>query len=102
MPEKRWKAQERRVARLLNARRNPHGDPNAPDVENEWLLAEVKDRKEMAQYIDEALTTAQAKAGGKRLPLAVLTYQDSPRIHIVIEGTDFRDFFVGTPRRERR
>lgn len=102
MPEKRWKAQERRVARALNARRNPHDGSGAPDVENEWLVVEVKDRVGLPAWIMAALDRARAKAERKRLGLVAITSSSTPQVLLVIEITDFRDWFVGTPRKERR
>lgn len=102
MPEKRWKKEERRVARLLNARRNPHGDPQAADVENNFLVGEVKDRKELPAWIVAALARARATAGANRVGLVVITSPSTPEILIVLNGYDFREWFIGTPRKERR
>lgn len=101
-PEKRWKRQERRVARLLNARRNPHDGSGGPDVENTWLVAEVKDRKKLPEWLLEALDQARTKAERTRLGVVVLTSSSTPQVLVVLHVDDFREWFVGGPPPERR
>lgn len=95
MPEKRWKAQERRIARLLNGHRNPNTGAAAPDVETEWLCVEVKDREELPAWIHAALATARGHAGGNRLGIAVLSSRTEVIDLVVMDLRDFRDWFIG-------
>jgi len=91
--QKRWKRQERRVAQLLNARRNPHDGSGSPDVESEWLVAEVKDRKKLPKWLLEALDQARAKAERTRLGLVVLTSSSTPQVLVVLHVDDFREWY---------
>ena len=102
MPEKQWKTQERRVARLLNARRNPSGDPGAPDAENPSLAIEVKTQQELPQYLVNATLQSRRKAKEGQLPIVVLVGMSSPLDLVVMDLRDYRDWYVGIPRRERR
>ena len=92
MTEKRHKAQERRVARHLGARRNPQNGSGKPDAESEWLVIENKDRKRFPQWIVRAVLQARAKAGPKRLGIATLTSPSSPQILVVLLLPDFKDW----------
>ena len=78
---KDWKACERKVAALLGGKRVPisgrsHGD--SPDIEHERLSIEVKSRKKLPAWIEDAMKQAEACAQDRQLPLVVL-YQDGQR-----------------------
>ena len=91
-PEKRYKRQERRVAKLLGGKRNPQDGSGKPDVESNWLVVEVKDRKELPLWILKALQQARAKAGPRRLGIATLTSPSTPEILVVMSLRDFREW----------
>jgi hypothetical protein len=83
--EKAWKRSERRIAELLGGRRVPvsgrqRGD--APDVEHQSLSVEVKCRKSLPRWLEDAMKQAEASARDGQLPVAVLhehgqRYRDS-------------------------
>jgi hypothetical protein len=78
---KDWKACESKVAALLSGKRIPvssrsRGD--SPDIHHERLSIEVKSRKTLPTWIEEAMTQAETCARGDRLSL-VLLHQDSKR-----------------------
>ena len=102
MTEKRWKAQERRVARALNAKRNPRDGTPGPDVENLLLVAEVRDRKTIPDWLLANLAVAREHAGGKRLAMLVLTTSSSTQAFVIMDLDDYRDWHVGIPKAERR
>jgi len=102
MPEKRWKKDERKVARLLNCRRNPSGDPTAPDCENAHLAVEVKSRQKVTQWLVNAVLESVRKARDEQCPVVVVTGPTWPIDLVVIELRTYRDWYVGTPKRERR
>lgn len=95
MPEKRWKREERRVARLLGGKRNIQDGTSEPDVETRYVVAENKDRKTLPLWIVAALAKARAKAGSSRLGVVTVTTRESPLILVVIDMRDFRDWFGG-------
>jgi hypothetical protein len=75
---KDWKSCERKVAALLDGERVPvsgrtRGD--TPDVEHSTLAIEVKSRKELPNWLEDALRQAEACAKDGQLPVAVL-HQD--------------------------
>lgn len=98
MTEKRWKAQERRVARLLGATRNPRKGTPTPDAESSWLAIENKDRRVIPQWIIVTVAKARARAGPKRLGIATLTTRDNPQVLVVIDLRDFKEWFGKTVR----
>ena len=84
---KDWKKAERRVAELFGGRRVPvsgrtRGD--TPDVVHPTLSIEVKSRKQLPNWLEDAIRQAEASAKDGQLPVAVL-YQD---------GRKYRDSFV--------
>ena len=96
MPEKRYKRQERRVAKIMGAQRNPHDGSGKPDVESEWLVVENKDRAKLPKWILETVYQARRKAGPKRLGVATLTSIESPDILVVMLIKDFKDWYGWT------
>jgi len=75
MSDKRWKATERRVARILGGRRVPvsgRGRGDAPDIAHAWLSIEIKDRATLPAWLLDALDQAEASATAEQLPVAVL------------------------------
>mgnify|MGYP001559287302 FL=1 len=90
---KRWKEQERRVARLLGAKRNPNSGAATPDAENEWLVVENKDRLVVPSYILNAVRTARIKAGRRRLGIATLTSASTREVLVLLDLRDFRAWF---------
>ena len=98
----RWKDQERRVARLLNCRRNPNSGKGLPDGENEVIVFENKDMKDLPQWLVAEVTKARSKAGSRRLGALTITSRSTEDVYIVFHLHDFRDWYVGTPRKERR
>lgn len=97
MAEKSWKIAERRIAQALGGLRVPvsgrqRGD--VPDIEHPTLSIEVKTRKALPKWIEDALEQAQAAAGGEedgRLPVAVLHQLGMPyrKALVVLRLEDF-------------
>ncbi len=101
MPDKRWKATERAVARLLGGARVPvsgrqRGD--APDVAHAWLSVEVKDREALPAWLVDALAQAEASAAPLQLPIAVLHQagQRHDRALVVLRLGAFLEWFGDT------
>ena len=93
MSEKRWKAQERRVARLLGGKRNHTKGSAAPDVQSTWASIEVKDRKSLPQWLYLAIAQARGNATRRQLPLAVLTTPSTTQVLVVMDMRDFTAWF---------
>ncbi|GIV58379.1 MAG: hypothetical protein KatS3mg042_1292 [Rhodothermaceae bacterium] len=100
MPEKTWKAVERKVAERLGGRRVPvtgrsRGD--APDVAHAWLSIEIKHRARLPAWIEDAMLQAEAAAREDQLPVAVL--HERGRRHdedlVVLRLRDFEAWFGG-------
>jgi hypothetical protein len=75
MTEKAWKYAERRIAALLGGARVPvsgRGRGDAPDVHHPDLSIEVKSRKTLPAWLEDALKQAEASARDGQLPVAVL------------------------------
>jgi hypothetical protein len=76
-----WKACERKVAALLGGKRVPvsgrtRGD--SPDVRHEHLSIEVKSRRRLPAWIEDAMKQAEACAKEGQLPIAVF-HQDGKK-----------------------
>ncbi len=81
MSEKGWKRTERRIAELLGVKRVPvsgrtRGD--VPDVAHDLLSIEVKSRRRLPAWIEDALRQAEASAEDGQLPVVVL-HQDGKK-----------------------
>jgi len=98
--EKRWKAQERRIARLLNCKRNLNSGEAGPDLENAALAVQVKDRKDLPQWMQTALLQIRSQADKERLGIVVLTTPATSRAMVLMDLDDYRDWHVGIPGRE--
>ena len=85
---KDWKACERKVAALLGGTRIPisgRGRGHSPDIHHERLSIEVKSRRKLPAWLEDAVRHAEAAfAKDGQLPVAVL-YQD---------GCKYQDSFV--------
>ncbi len=78
---KDWKACERKVAALLGGKCGPVSSQargHSPDIEHQRLSIEVKSRKQLPAWIEDAMKEAEAYAQGRQLPLVVL-HQDGQR-----------------------
>jgi hypothetical protein len=87
LPEKGWKKAERRIAELLGGRRVPvsgrqRGD--VPDVDHPILSIEVKTRRSIPAWLEDAMKQAEASARDGQVPVAVLHEH----------GQRYRDAFV--------
>ncbi|MCA3748071.1 MAG: hypothetical protein IN808_02905 [Rubrobacter sp.] len=72
---KSWKQAERRIAEILGGRRVPvsgrqRGD--APDIEHPALSIEVKSRRAIPAWIEDALEQAQSASRDGKVPVCVL------------------------------
>jgi hypothetical protein len=97
---KDWKACERRVAELLGGRRVPvsgRGRGNAPDIAHDQLSIEVKSRKRLPAWIEDALRQAEASSKNGQLPVAIL-HQDGRRYIDSLVVLRLKDF--SNPRKE--
>jgi len=84
---KRRKQAEHCVTKLLGERRVPasgrvRGD--SPDLDHPTLIFEVKSRRKLPAWLEDAMGQAEASAGDGQLPVAVL-HQD---------GCKYRDSFI--------
>jgi hypothetical protein len=73
--DKTWKKIERQVAALLGGERVPvtgRQRGSAPDVTHPVLSIEVKHRKELPDWLLDALRQAEASRRGDQIPIAIL------------------------------
>ena len=107
MTDKHWKHTERMIAKILGGRRVPvtgrqRGD--VPDIEHKWLSIEVKDRRSVPNWIEDAIQQAEAAAYTgdwsnplHRLPIAILHHVGKKHSDDIVfmRLSDFVDWFVG-------
>ena len=75
MPDKAWKATERRIAATLGGTRVPvsgRGRGDVPDVAHARFSIECKHRRTLPGWLLEAMAQAEAASARGRVPLVVL------------------------------
>ena len=100
---KDWKACERRVAELLGGYRAPVSGRRrgyTPDIEHPTLSIEVKSRKTIPLWLEDALRQAEASTKDGRLPIAVL-HQDGQRYSSSLVVLRLKDFAKYLKRKEQ-
>lgn len=94
-----WKHAERQIARRLGTERIGPTGKAGPDAIAQygagWLLAEIKHRKTLPQWLKDALAQVTQHAGPNELAIAVLhesrmPYDDSL---VVLRLSDFVEWF---------
>lgn len=94
-----WKQAERRIAQILGGQRVPvsgrkRGD--APDIEHPTLSIEVKSRKSIPAWMENALEQAEAASRDGKTPIEVL-HQDGQRYAdalVVLRPSDFAEMLT--------
>ena len=98
---KDWKACERKIAALLGGERVPvsgRGRGYSPDIRHERLSIEVKSRKKLPAWVEDAMKQAEASAKDEQLPIVAL-HQDGRRYAdslVVLRFEDFSDYLKGS------
>jgi hypothetical protein len=93
---KDWKACERKVAALLGGTSIPvsgRGRGHSPDIHHERLSIEVKSRKKLPAWLEDAMKQAEACARDGQLPLIVL-HQDGQRYQDALIVMRLKDLFT--------
>ena len=93
---KDWKACERKVAALLGGTRIPvsrRGRGHSPDIHHERLSIEVKSRRKLPTWLEDAMRQAEACARDGQLPLIVL-HQDGQRYQDALIVMRLKDLFT--------
>jgi hypothetical protein len=62
-------------------------------VVSSWIVAEVKHRKRLPQWLKDALAQAKQHAGGDRLAVAVLHEHGRHDSLVVLSLSDFQEWF---------
>ena len=90
---KTFKGVERAIAQRLGGERVGH--LGGADVVTDWLAVEVKTRKELPQWLRDAVAQAKRHAGISQLPVAIL-HQVGQRHAgdiVCLRLADFQDWF---------
>jgi len=93
---KDWKACERKVAALLGGTRIPvsgRGRGHSPDIQHERLSIEVKSRRKLPAWLEDAMKQAEVCARDGQLPLIVL-HQDEQRYQNALIVMRLKDLFT--------
>ena len=89
MPDKTWKAVERRVARMFGAQRNPLSGRNSrhtqADIIHDHLYIEVKHRARIPFYRVWLETVEKAKQEGK-VPVLILHPKGSDKYIAMVDA----------------
>ena len=94
---KDWKACERKVAALLGGRRIPvsgRGRGDNPDIHHDLFSIEVKSRKTIPVWLEDAMRQAEVSAKDECLPVVVLHQDHAPyaKSLIMLRLNDFADY----------
>ena len=94
---KDWKACERKVAALLGGRRIPvsgRGRGDNPDIHHELFSIEVKSRKTIPAWLEDAMRQAEASVKDGRLAVVVLHQDRTPYAEslVVLRLEDFAGY----------
>lgn len=112
MAAKRWKSDEREIAKLLGGERVPVSGRQrgwAPDIAHKWLAPEVKSRissiKIVQEMMDQAVKAAawSAKRGeGDKLPMGIYHVKGTPfrKALVFHQLGDWREWFGDCPAKE--
>ena len=97
---KDWKACERKVASLMGGERIPvsgRGRGDNPDIHHELFSIEVKSRKTIPAWLEDAMRQAEASAKDGRLPVVVLHQDRAPYAEslVVLRLEDFANHLKG-------
>jgi len=94
MTEKRWKYEQRRIARALNCTRIKNLGEPGPDLESEFLKVEVRAHDNLPQWLLASLGKARGFASPHHLGLLVLTSRSDIQTLVVMDLRDYRDWYV--------
>lgn len=97
MTDAGWKAAERKIAQLLGGKRvGPTGTPQ-PDVVSDFLVAEVKHRASMPQWLFDSVDQAREQRDIQRMPVVVLHQKGQRYDHslMVVRLDDFCHYVKG-------
>ena len=72
MAYKRWKYSERKVACILEGKRNTEKGVAVEDIKHPWLGIEVKSREKIPEWLISALTQAETNCPEEKLPIVAL------------------------------
>ena len=98
MPDKAWKATERRVCRALGLDRIPVNGRPGPDGSGDWLCVQIKHRKKVAKFLADTLATIRRQARPDQLGVVVL-HEHGGRGDgdlVMMTLADFAEWFGGT------
>jgi len=101
MTEKRWKRDERNIARDFGTERVLQKGRDVPDFETEAVVGEVKSRKALPRWLKDAVAQARRYAlpfNGK-LPVVCLKEKGMRGYFVVIHSDDFMDWYGDLPTR---
>lgn len=102
-----WKQAERKIAAILGGRRVPvsgrqRGD--APDIEHPTLSIEVKSRKSIPAWVENAIEQAEVASRDGKTP-AVVLHQDEQKYTdalVVLRLSDFAGLLTNVEIEERQ
>ena len=95
MPDKTWKAVERRVAKAHGTTRAGPTGRLGPDAATNWLAIQVKHRKTLPQWMGDALRTIRSQAGPGQLGIVVAHEAGDRDSWVIMSHKDFIDWFGG-------
>jgi len=95
MPDKTWKAVERRIARAHGTTRIGPTGRLGPDAVTGWLAIQVKHRKFLPQWMGDALRTVRSQAQPGQLGIVIAHEHGDRDSWVIMSHKDFLDWFGG-------
>lgn len=90
-----WKATERAISKRLAGQRVGNQGAATPDVVTPWCSIEVKHRKELPAWLQDAMRQAVANARPETLPVVILHQcgQRHDNDLVMLRLRDFQEWF---------
>jgi len=99
--EKKWKRDERNIARAFGTERILEKGRDVPDFETDSVVGEVKSRKALPKWLTGAVAQARryAQPFDDKLPVVCLKEKGMRGFLVVIHSDDFMDWYGDVPLR---
>ena len=94
MPKAPWRAKQEEIASVFDGTRHPLRTKGAPDIESSEFVVELRVRKKLPRFLDDAVQRARRSAGDRRAGILVLQELDSSHALVVMDLVDFKSWSI--------
>lgn len=94
MPKALWRQKQEEIAGVFDGTRNPLRTTGAPDIESSEFVIELRLRKKLPRFLDDAVQRARRSAGERRAGILVLQERDTGHALVVMDIDDFKAWYL--------